>query len=112
MKEERCYFSEFSTCTCSYSAQCDRQCVGAAECGDYVAESEYFSKLMNGEIKESRETTEDKKERQARINSKLSPGKTKKQLKYEQRQQDIKDGKGTGYSLADNPNFKGLFGKK
>ena len=39
----------------------------------------------------------------------LQNGKTKKQQKYERKQEEAKLGDGTGYSLKDDPRFKNLF---
>lgn len=115
---EGCYYADFGMCTCTMSKNCDNACTGADKCMNYISESEYFGKMMAGEIKENA-PREDKAARQQRINRNLSLGKTKKQLKYEARQQaekerarDEANGLTGGVSLMDDPRFKDLFGKK
>lgn len=119
MKKEACYYAEYDTCTCTMSRNCDKHCAGADDCDNYISESDYFGKMMAGEIKESSASAEDKAARQKRINKNLSLGKTKKQLKYEAREaaekerlRDEANGLTGGTSLMDDPRFKDLFGKK
>ncbi len=103
-----CYYYEMDVCTCSQSEHCDKYCVGADKCGSYVSGEDYFSNIMSGNMVQ-READEDVKERNARIRKNLSLGKTKKQLKYERKEEEAKLGDGTGYSLKDDPRFKNLF---
>lgn len=115
---DKCYYVDFGVCTCTMSRNCDNACAGATACDNYISENEYFGKMMAGEIKENA-PHEDKTARQQRINKNLAPGKTKKQLKYEAREQAEKErardearGLTGGVSLMDDPRFKDLFGKK
>ncbi len=108
MKKEKCYYEDFSVCTCTMSPNCDNNCVGS-ECSCFISESDYFGKMMSGEIKEKAPSQEEEKLRRERINKNLSLGKTKKQLKHEAREEAKKNGVGTGYSLMDDPRFKDLF---
>lgn len=107
--KEKCYYMDFSVCTCSGSRHCDKACVGAEECDCFITEGDYFAGMMNGTLKERTAPQEDERERRARINKNLSLGKSKKQLKYEQKKEDEKNGIGQGYSLKDDPRFKDLF---
>ena len=117
-KKEDCYYKEYDCCTCTMSKNCDKYCIGEDNCDNYIAQSEYFNRLMSGEIKESA-PREDKVARQQRINKNLSLGPTKKQQKYQARQaaererlKDEANGLTGGVSLMDDPRFKDLFGKK
>ena len=114
---EKCYYVDFNVCTCTMSRHCDNACAGADKCDNYISESDYFGKMMAGEIKENA-PREDKAARQQRINKNLSLGKTKKQLKYEAKQKaeeerarDEANGLTGGAALMDDPRFKDLFGK-
>lgn len=118
MKKAECYYEDYSVCTCTMSANCDKKCVGGQECPNYISGDDYFSKMLAGEIKENA-PAEDRKVRQQRINNNLSLGKTKKQLKYEARQEaererrkNEEEGFASGFSLMDDPRFKDVFGKK
>ncbi len=107
-QNKNCYYVNFSTCTCNFSENCDKTCVGKELCGQFISENEYFEKMMSGTLPVN-EVKEDKKEKQARINSALSLGKTKKQLKYEARKEAEKRGDGSGYNLFGDEKFKNLF---
>jgi len=109
IKKEECYYSEYSVCTCNHSKNCDKRCVGAEACEQFISQNEYFNRMMAGEIMEKSAPEEDSKVRQARLNAKLAPEKTKKQLKYEARKEAEQYGDGTGYALKDDPRFKDLF---
>lgn len=106
-----CYYFEMEVCTCRLSEYCDKYCPGTEGCGQYVSESEYFSNMIAGNIRQE-SSTETAKERNDVIRKRLSPGKTKKQLKHERKAEEAKLGDGTGYSLKDDPRFKGMFGGK
>lgn len=108
-QKDKCYYEDFAVCTCSGSRNCDKTCKGHGECDDFISESDYFAGMMSGTIKERTAVQEDEKARRERINKNLSLGKSKKQLKYEQRREDEKNGVGTGYSLMDDERFKDLF---
>lgn len=101
-----CYYEEYSTCSCTYCKNYEKKCTGA-ECECFVSEEDYFTGAINGKVRQAPE--EDPAVRQSRINSKLSLGKTKKQLKYEARKEAQERGDGQGYSLKDDPRFKDLF---
>lgn len=107
MKKE-CYYVEMGVCTCSQSKNCDKYCIGADNCDNFVSGDDFFSQMMDGKLEQNVDT-ESAKERQARIKKNLSLGKTKKQQKYERKQEEAKLGDGTGYSLKDDPRFKNLF---
>lgn len=69
--------------------------------------------MMTGQIKEIKPTGEEEKKRHDNIVKNLSLPKSKKQLKYEQRKEDEKNGNlGEGYRLMDDPRFKDIFNKK
>lgn len=104
----KCYYLSYSSCTCTGSRHCDNPCVGKDECENFISENEFFEAMMNGELRDTA-PTEDKKERQERINKTMALGKTKKQLKYEQREEAKKRGDGQGYTLFDDERFKDLF---
>lgn len=110
-KQESCYYSEYDMCTNPGSDFHGKRCP-AATCERYISESDYFLRTMNGEVIETtRVVTEDPKVRDAKIKSALSLGKSKKQLKYEERKKQEAEGfkKGDGYTLKDDPRFKDLF---
>lgn len=102
-----CYYINYSTCTCSSSPNCDRKCVGKEDCGQYISGDDYFAKMMDGTLETA--APEDTKERAAQVRKNLSLGKSKKQLKREQKLEDEKNGVGQGYSLRDDPRFRGMF---
>lgn len=108
MKKNDCYYIEFDTCTCSSSKYCDKYCVGADKCDAYVSGDDYFAKMMDGGMEQA-SADEDSRERQARIRKNLSLGKTKKQQKYDRKQEEARLGDGTGYSMKDDPRFKDFF---
>lgn len=109
MKKD-CYYKEFNTCTCARCTHCDSKCVGADACDCFVSGDDFFLKMMNGEIKEEKKTAEEVKADREKIRKNLSLGKTKKQLKYERRQEEAKNPSlGEGYALKDDPRFKDLF---
>lgn len=110
--QDKCYYEDFSVCTCTGSRHCDKSCVGSETCNEFITENDYFSGMMNGTIREKRAQEEDPAARRARVSKNLSLGKSKKQLKYEQRLEDEKNGVGQGYSLMDDARFKDLFMKK
>jgi len=109
-KPVKCYYDDFGSCSCDFCEHADQDCIGK-ECRDFISEEEYFQRVMDGTVQETIRT-EDPAQRKARLNKNLSLGKTKKQLKYEQKQEDIKNGVGTGYSLLDDERFKDLFNNK
>ncbi len=101
-----CYYIDFSECTCSSAPYCGKACQGKDKCEWFISENDYFEKMMNGTLPEVKQQTEDPKKRQERINKNLSLGKSKKQLKYERRQEEEKNGGGSGFQLKDDPAFK------
>ncbi len=109
IKKDDCYYSEYSVCTCNYSSNCDKRCVGGDLCQQFVSQNDYFNRMMAGEVMEPSAKEEDAKTRQARINEKMSLGKSKKQLKYEARKEAEKNGDRISYTLKDDPRFKELF---
>lgn len=104
-----CYFNEFNSCTCGQAESFQKTCAGA-ECEYRISEKEYFKRMMDGTLPQEKQMRDDSPEKKAEIRKKLSPEKTKKQLKYERKQEEKKMNPGTGYSLKDDPRFKDLFG--
>ena len=103
-----CYYVDFSECGCSASPYCGKTCPGKDKCEWFISENDYFERMMNGTLPEVKQQAEDPKKRQERINKNLSLGKSKKQLKYERRQEEEKNGTGSGFQLKDDPAFKDL----
>lgn len=112
-KKENCYYVDFDICTCGASHNCDKQCVGKEACDNFVSENDFFLQMMDGkgDLKQASNNDEAVKERQERIRKNLSLGKSKKQLKREQKIEDEKNGVGQGYALFDDDRFKDLFKK-
>lgn len=107
-KKNDCYYVEMFMCGCSSCSHCDEPCVGKENCDHYISGNDYFSKMLSGEIREQAQT-EDKAVVKERIRKNLTPEKTKKQQKYEAKQEALKLGDGTGYTFMDDPRFKDLF---
>lgn len=113
-QKEKCYYVDFDICTCGSSANRDSRCVGREACEYFVGENDFFLQMMNGK-EELKQGDEQVKEREARIKKNLSLGKSKKQLKREQKLEDEKNGVGQGYNVFGDDRFADLFksvGKK
>lgn len=113
-KKENCYYVDFDICTCGSSENRDKRCVGKENCPCFVSENDFFLQMMDGkeEIKAAPEQLQERKER---IKKNLSLGKSKKQLKREQKLEDEKNGVGQGYNMFGDERFADLFkdlGKK
>lgn len=104
-----CYYAEYGVCTCTYSKNCDNACAGQQACEKFISGDDYFAKMLAGEL--PKETPENTVVKKKGIPAALMPEKTKKQLKYERRQEEKKNGDGTGYKLLDDPKFKDIFSK-
>lgn len=104
-----CYYNEFDSCACDNAPCYGNKCAGA-ECEYRIDEKDYFRMMMEGTLPQAKQISDDSPERKAEIRKKLSPGKTKKQLKYDRKKEEEKMNPGTGYSLKDDPRFKDLFG--
>ena len=109
--EESCYYKSYSVCTCNQSEHCNNKCVGREECERYVSENEYFMNMMSGKIQPESEKSV-QKTTSAQTYKNLSLGKSKKALKKEAKMEAERNGAGSGFSIADDPRFKELFGGK
>lgn len=113
-KKENCYYVDFDICTCGSSENRDSRCVGRENCEYFVSENDFFLQMMEGK-EEIKPGPEQVKERSERIKKNLSLGKSKKQLKREQKLEDEKNGVGQGYNMFGDGRFDDLFkdlGKK
>ncbi|MCQ2538510.1 MAG: hypothetical protein MJ124_08940 [Lachnospiraceae bacterium] len=106
-----CYYASYGSCGCSMSPNCNKSCVGKADCELYISEDDYFVRMMNGTLPEIKMPKEDPRKAREEIARKLTPEKSKKQLKYERRQEAKENGGGDGFSLGDDPRFKDIFKK-
>ena len=108
--KEKCYYVDYDSCTCTASANCGKKCAGKENCQQFVSENDFFLQMMDGKT-ELKQNDEQLKERSERIKKNLSLGKSKKQLKREQKIEDEKNGVGQGYALFDDARFSDIFKK-
>lgn len=104
-----CYYENFNTCGCPGASEYNKACRGKESCERFISEEDYFVRMMNGTLPEEKAEREDPVKARAEIKKKLSPGKTKKQLKFERKQEEATYGDGSGFSLKDDPRFRDLF---
>lgn len=106
-----CYYASYGACGCSMCPEHDKSCIGKDACQYYISEDDYFVRMMNGTLPEIKAPKEDTRKKNAEIAKKLTPEKSKKQLKYERRQEARENGYGEGYALGDDPKLKEIFDK-
>jgi len=107
MKEEKCYYLDYGMCTSGLSRFKGKKCP-AEHCPHYVSESDFFTKSVTNTLKEEKTPEEVRAERE-RILKNLQLGKSKKQLKREEKlEQEKNNPSGSGFSLGDDPMFRAL----
>jgi len=107
MKEEKCYYLDYGTCTSGLSSFRGKKCP-EEHCPHYVSEADYFTKSMDNTLREEKTPEEVLLERE-RILKNLQPGKSKKQQKREEKLEQQKNNpSGSGFALGDSPMFQAL----
>jgi len=105
--KETCYYLDYGICTSGLSKFRNKKCP-EEHCPHFVSEADYFTKSMDNTLKEEKTPEEVRAERE-RILKNLQLGKSKKQLKREEKLEQEKNGAtGSGFSLGDDPMFKAL----
>lgn len=82
--------------------------MGKEDCENYISESDYFIRMMNGEAMDKEIKSEQKNSEPAKQYN-LAPGKSKKALKREAKLEAEQNQSGSGFSIKDDPRFKDLF---